>query len=161
MDLTFLCKTTVRSYFESSYLDISIPKVFRRLTLFMTFCCWVWFCLSETTSLHSTSFCLQTRRTETIKRFRGANGDNSEVRLLKCCRIRFSISGFGDFSLTWQHVWERDIRTEGITSGWLFSDGICWQEEKSHTEVTCSLWDGPPPTSAKTLQMPVKINFGG
>lgn len=31
-----------------------------RLTLFMTFCCCVWFCLSETTSLHSTSFCLQT-----------------------------------------------------------------------------------------------------
>lgn len=30
------------------------------LTLFMTFCCCVWFCLSETTSLHRTSFCLQT-----------------------------------------------------------------------------------------------------
>lgn len=30
-----------------------------RLTLFMTFCCCVWFCLSDTTSRHSTSFCLQ------------------------------------------------------------------------------------------------------
>lgn len=44
----------------------------------MTFCCWVWFCLSETTSLHSTSFCLQAGR---WTKFRGKS--------FQSCRICF------------------------------------------------------------------------